>query len=119
MEVTMFWFCLLSGTDAAPLTIDPLDPSGTFNVVNALRPVEPHGGTLKLLLAFNPQKRTEFYEVLSIRYGLGLRPATDHVPYMHPGFMQSGNVNVLMQGQRCVRCMAGVGIHASTLTQPY
>jgi hypothetical protein len=44
-----------------------VDPSGVFSIVNALRPVQPLGGTAKVLVAFNPQACCEYYEMLTLR----------------------------------------------------
>ena len=59
----------MSGVDPAPLSAPPLDPSGTFTLVNALRPLEP-GASMKLLVAFNPQQCGTAYEVATVRWAV-------------------------------------------------
>eukprot|EP00775_Hariotina_reticulata_P005135 gene5135-5375_t len=57
---------LLAGPDVLPLSCGAVDPSGVFSIVNALRPVQPLGGTAKVLVAFNPQACCEYYEMLTL-----------------------------------------------------
>jgi hypothetical protein len=79
-----------AGLDPAPLSALPLDPAGPFTVVNALRPVAPNGGTLKLLLAFDPRACGPAREVLTLRSaksrvrlalsGCGVAPRLEFAP---------------------------------------
>lgn len=54
------------GSEPLLLRADALDSREVFCVVNAMRMVRP-GGTFRLLLAFTPQARTEYLEVLTVR----------------------------------------------------
>lgn len=57
------------GSEPLLLRADALDSREVFCVVNAMRMVRP-GGTFRLLLAFTPQARTEYLEVLTVRSAL-------------------------------------------------
>lgn len=47
----------------------PLDPLiGAFSIVNALRPLEPGGGTGRVLLAFSPTDCSEYQEIITLRW---------------------------------------------------
>jgi hypothetical protein len=46
-----------------------LDPvMGAFSVVNALRPLDAHGGQGRVLLAFSPPDCCEYQEILTLRW---------------------------------------------------
>lgn len=55
-----------AGVDVVPLTCGPLDPAGIFTIVTALRPIEGNS-TAKILLAFQPEACTEYYEALMLK----------------------------------------------------
>lgn len=87
----------IAGSDPAPLSAAPLDPAGPFIIVNALRPVAPDGGTLKLLLAFSPSDCGPLRELVTLRSaksrlrlelkGQGVAPRLDVRP---PAALQTG-----------------------------
>lgn len=56
------------GRQVAELSAAALDSREAFANVNALRAVAP-GGTFRMLLAFKPQARTQYLEVLTVRSG--------------------------------------------------
>ncbi|KAK9824707.1 hypothetical protein WJX72_012557 [[Myrmecia] bisecta] len=55
-----------SGSQAASVTADSLDPTSIFSTVNAVRAIPP-GGAFKLLLDFLPQAKTLYQEMLTLR----------------------------------------------------
>jgi hypothetical protein len=62
-----FFVCFhLQGSAPAPLSSEPLDHRQIFAVVNAWRTVQP-GGRARVLLAFQPQQRTAYLQMLTIR----------------------------------------------------
>jgi hypothetical protein len=72
----MVHHCRYAGADEAPLTTAPLDPLiGAFSIVNALRPLEPSGGTGRVLLAFSPPDCSEYQEIITLRCVAAWQPS--------------------------------------------